>query len=215
MGLIERLNSFNAAHPWSHNDFYIPWVLRQLEETPHTSALDVGCGTGNLLERLAQRFDSVTGLEPDPLTEQIASARFHSHTTVKIRRAALADVSLGERFDAATLVAVLHHLPLESTMSRLREMLSPGGCLVIVGCYRESTAADRLLSVLASGLNPFVGWVKHRKVAERLPVEMTAPIAVPAETMAEIKRAALAQLPGCRVSRRLFWRYSLIFRNPV
>ncbi|NMM91920.1 hypothetical protein B2J88_47905 [Rhodococcus sp. SRB_17] len=30
---------FNESHPWSRNDFYIPWVLRQWEETPHSSAL--------------------------------------------------------------------------------------------------------------------------------------------------------------------------------
>ena len=213
MGAIEKLNRFNEAHPWSHNDFYIPWVLRQLDGTAHSTALDVGCGTGNLLDRLAQRFDSVTGLEPDPLTAQAASARLLSHDTVNIHCSTLADARLGERFDAITLIAVLHHLPLETTMGRLRSMLNPGGCLVIVGCYRESAMTDHLLSVLALGLNPIIGYAKHRRVAERLPPEMTAPIARPTETMAEIKRAAQVQLPGCRIRRRLFWRYTLIYKS--
>lgn len=68
MGVIDGLNSFNEAHPWSHNDFYIPWIMRQLVGAPHSSALDVGCGTGNLLDGLAQRFDFVTGVEPDSAT---------------------------------------------------------------------------------------------------------------------------------------------------
>ncbi|OYD60747.1 class I SAM-dependent methyltransferase [Rhodococcus sp. OK302] len=211
MGVIDRLNSFNEAHPWSHNDFYIPWVLRQLVGAPHSSALDVGCGTGNLLDRLAQRFDSVTGVEPDSATEQIAAARFSSHVAVRIRCSTLADVGRGESFDAITLVAVLHHLPLEETLGRLRGMLSPGGCLVIVGCYREATIVDRVFSLFALGLNPIVGFVKHRRVADKLPIEMTAPTAAPTETLEEIKRAAQAQLPGCRIRRRLFWRYSVVF----
>ena len=211
MGVIERLNGFNEAHPWSHNDFYIPWIMRQLIGAPHSSALDVGCGTGNLLGRLVQRFDSVTGVEPNVATEQIAAARFSSHAAVEIRCSTLADIGLGERFDAITLVAVLHHLPLEETLGRLRGMLSAGGCLVIVGCYREVTFVDRVFSLCALVLNPIVGFVKHRKVADKLPVGMTAPTAVPTETWEEIKRAAQAQLPGCRIRRRLFWRYSLVF----
>ena len=213
MGVIEKLNRFNEAHPWSHNDFYIPWLLRQLDETAHSTALDVGCGTGNLLDRLAQQFDSVTGLEPDPLTAQTASARLLSHDTVNIRCSTLADTCFDESFDAITLIAVLHHLPLETTLSRLRSMLNPGGRLIIVGCYRESTMTDHLLSALSLCLNPVVGFAKHRRVAERLPLEMTAPTTVPTETMAEIKRAAQAQLPGCRIRRRLFWRYTLIYKD--
>ena len=215
MGVIDRLNRFNEAHPWSHNDFYIPWIMRQLVGAPRSSALDVGCGTGDLLDRLAQRFDSVTGVEPDAATEQIAAARFSSHAAVRIRCSTLAEVALGESFDAITLVAVLHHLPLESTLGRLRGMLSPGGCLVIVGCYREDTIADRVFSLCALVLNPIVGILKHRKVADKLPTGMTAPAAAPAETLGEIKRAAQAQLPGCRIRRRLFWRYTVVFRNPV
>ncbi|MBQ9053025.1 class I SAM-dependent methyltransferase [Rhodococcus sp. (in: high G+C Gram-positive bacteria)] len=211
MGVVDRLNSFNEAHPWSHNDFHIPWIMRQLAGAPHSSALDVGCGTGNLLDRLAQRFDSVTGVEPDPATEQIVAARFSSHAAVEIRCSTLAEVGLGERFDAITLVAVLHHLPLEETLGRLRGMLSAGGCLVIVGCYREDTIVDRVFSLVALVLNPIVGFVKHRKVADKLPAGMTAPTAAPTETLDEIKRAAQEQLPGCRIRRHLFWRYSVVF----
>ena len=42
--VVERIDSFNAAHPWSHNDFYHRWILRQLPDHVPQS-LDVGCGT--------------------------------------------------------------------------------------------------------------------------------------------------------------------------
>lgn len=72
---------------------------------------------------------------------------------MRIRCSTLADVGLGESFDAITLVAVLHHLPLEAA----------------------------------------------------------GPTAAPAETWEEVKCAVQAELPGCRVRRRLFWRYSVVF----
>jgi hypothetical protein len=28
--LLDWIDRVNAAHPWSHNDHYIPWILRQL-----------------------------------------------------------------------------------------------------------------------------------------------------------------------------------------
>ncbi|GAA3047638.1 hypothetical protein GCM10010464_09800 [Pseudonocardia yunnanensis] len=29
--LVTRINRFNAAHAWNHNNYYHPWVLRQRE----------------------------------------------------------------------------------------------------------------------------------------------------------------------------------------
>lgn len=40
---------------------------------------------------------------------------------------------------------------------------------------------------------------------------MTAPTAEPGESMADVRRAAALYLPGSRIRRRLFWRYTLIY----
>ena len=40
---------------------------------------------------------------------------------------------------------------------------------------------------------------------------MTAPTAPPETTLAEIRAAAAQVLPGARIRRRLFWRYSLVY----
>ena len=52
--LVTRINRFNAAHAWNHNDFYRRWILRQLPRTI-PRALDVGCGAGDLARVLAER----------------------------------------------------------------------------------------------------------------------------------------------------------------
>lgn len=65
MGVIARLDGFNRRHPWSHNDHYGRWVLRNLRGVRSGRALDVGSGTGNLIDLLRRRFDVVVGVEPD------------------------------------------------------------------------------------------------------------------------------------------------------
>jgi hypothetical protein len=44
---------------------------------------------------------------------------------------------------------------------------------------------------------------------------MTAPTADPQETLGDIRAAAEQELPGARIRRRLFWRYSLVYDAPA
>jgi hypothetical protein len=44
-------------------------------------------------------------------------------------------------------------------------------------------------------------------------VDMTAAVRDPAATLAEIRRAAAAELPGARVHRHLYFRYSLFWEK--
>jgi len=51
--LVAACDRFNQARPWSHNNHYHRWMLRQLPRTID-KALDVGCGAGDLARRLAE-----------------------------------------------------------------------------------------------------------------------------------------------------------------
>ncbi len=177
--------------------------------------LDVGCGAGNLVALLRRRAVTVTGLEPDPGMARAAAARFADDASVTIVEAGFAGRDPQRRFDAITLVAVLHHLPLLPTLRELRGCLAPGGRLVVVGCYREAGRVDLLVSLLSVFLNPVMGLVKHPKRATTLPLQMTAPTADPQETLGVIRAAAAQELPGARIRRRLFWRYSLVYDAPA
>lgn len=211
MGVIARLDGFNRRHPWSHNDHYGRWVLRNLRGVRSGRALDVGSGTGNLIDLLRRRFDVVVGVEPDLTTSAAVRARFVDDGNVIIDAQRIEDFASEAKYDAITVVAALHHLPLEESMKQLSSLLEPGGRLVVVGCYRSTTATDALLSVLATVCNPVVGVVKHRRVASEPLKAMTAPTAEPGESMADVRRAAALCLPGSRIRRRLFWRYTLIY----
>lgn len=215
MALRACLHRVNQRHPWSHNDHYGPWTARQVAGSGARHVLDVGCGAGNLVALLRRRAVTVTGLEPDPRMARAAAERFAADPAVTIVKAGFDGRDPRRRFDAITLVAVLHHLPLAPTLRELRGSLVPGGRLVVVGCYRETGRADLLVSLLSVLLNPIMGLVKHPARAAAPPLHMTAPTADPRETLGDIRAAAARELPGARIRRRLFWRYSLVYDAPA
>ncbi|CAL9406469.1 Trans-aconitate 2-methyltransferase [Streptomyces sp. enrichment culture] len=217
LSLSSRLHRFNQRHPWSHNDHYGPWTAGRVAASGARDVLDVGCGTGNLVALLRRRVTSatVTGLEPDPATAHAAAERFAGDPAVTIVQAGFADRDRRRRWDAVTLVAVLHHLPLVPTLRELRGCLAPGGRLVIVGCHRQAGPADLLAALPAVLANPLVGLAKHPARATAPPPHMTAPTTDPRETLSDIRAAAARELPGARIRRRLFWRYTLVYDAPA
>ncbi|WP_051432571.1 class I SAM-dependent methyltransferase [Promicromonospora kroppenstedtii] len=213
------LRRINDRHPWSHNDHFHGWILRRLPAR-RRRALDVGCGKGLLLSRLRGRFDEVLGVDADAAMAAVAAGRFSGASSVAVRHARFEEVD-GE-FDTITMVAVLHHLPLEPALRHAAGLLAPGGRLLVVGLARADTLADLAWDLPSSLLNPLVGLIKHPQPV-RAPVddsgsrassEPVMPVRDPAETFTEISRVAREVLPGARPRRRLFFRYTLAWTRP-
>lgn len=158
--------------------------------------------------------DRATGLEPDPATAERAVRSCAGLPGVQVLNRSF-DQRPDGRWDAVTLVAALHHLPLAPALAELRGLLTPGGVLVVVGVARED-GGDRLRSMLSLLLNPVVGLLRHPRpaTAGSVPESMTAPVAEPHETFPEIAAAMRAALPGVRLRRRLFWRYTAVWHAP-
>lgn len=116
-------------------------------------------------------------------------------------------------YDFVAFVASLHHMPPRETLRIAKTALRPGGRLVIVGVARE-TRADAWRSAVSMLVNPIVGLIHHPARAARLPAHMAAPTAAPHETFEEIRAIARAELPGVTMRRRLFWRYTAVWRAP-
>ncbi|MGY2010540.1 class I SAM-dependent methyltransferase [Nocardia gipuzkoensis] len=211
MTLLSRIDRFNERRPWSHNDFYGGWVVHQVRSSDARDVLDIGCGTGNLVDRLRAHVDRVTGIEPDSATARVAAARFAGDDSVLIEQLRFDQLRSPRQWEAITLVATLHHLPLVDTLRELDRLLSPGGRLVVIGCFRDAGPIDYATGAVASVANLIVGKIKHPRPSDQLPIEMTAPTAAPRETLTEIRCAAAEYLPGARIRRRLFWRYSLVY----
>lgn len=208
------LRRINDRHPWSHNDHFHGWILRRLPAR-RRRALDVGCGAGLLLSLLRGRFDEVLGVDADAAMAAAATDRFAGDPAASVRHARFEEVD--GTFDAITMVAVLHHMPLEAALRHASELLEPGGRLLVVGLAQAETLADLAWDLPSSLLNPLVGMVKHPQPVT-VPVDDGGPV-MPmrnaAETFTEISRTAREVLPGARIRRRLFFRYTLEWTRPA
>ena len=149
--LLDGMRRLNARHPWSHNDHFHSWILANLPERCG-SVLDVGCGRGELLAALAPHVGRVVGADLDAAMREQSAARCTGLANV-----ALTDLPWNEvdgPFDAVTMVAVLHHLPVEEALRDVRRLLAPGGRFLCVGLAVPATFTDHVWDVASMVSNP-------------------------------------------------------------
>lgn len=210
--VFQAIDRFHSVHPWDHNAHYHRWIMRQVPRR-FDSALDVGSGSGDLARLLASRAKTVQALDADPtivarareLTAQAAPVTFTAGD-------ALTEMPAGS-YDVITCVATIHHLPFSDTLAHLRQHLAPGGTLVVVGVARAQSPGDHLLGAAAVPLNVAMAWIKNKGREAPRPDSMTAPTRPATMSFADIVRDARRVLPGVRLRRRLFWRYTLVWRQ--
>jgi SAM-dependent methyltransferase len=92
------------------------------------SALDVGCGTGEFLLRLRGRGIAVHGLEPSAF-----AARHATSAGLDVFQGDVSHYSPGRTFDLITLWNVIEHMrDPAGDLSRLRDLMAPGGTMVVL-----------------------------------------------------------------------------------
>jgi len=197
----------SRADRWNHNSHYHRVVLAAIPEGART-ALDVGFGDGDLVRALAERVDRVVGIDADiDVVQRARAAGVDASSAVTLVRGdALQPRIPGEPFDVVTCVAALHHLPLDAALERLRDLTAPGGVLVIVGLARNASVWDWIVSGVGVPANRVAR-------AVRGDYRHGAPIADPQESYGDIRAAARRILPGVKYRRRLYWRYTLVWRR--
>jgi SAM-dependent methyltransferase len=210
--VLRALERFNAAHPWDHNAHHHRWILRQLPKR-FERALDVGSGSGDLARLLAGRATAVEGVDSDAAITARARKLTPGALPVTFTVTdAMTGLPAGS-YDVITCVATIHHLPFTRALTCFRRRLAPGGTLVIVGLSRARTPTDHLLGAVAVPANAAMGWLKNKGRRSPRPVSMTAPTRPENMAFADIVREARDVLPGARLRRRLFWRYTLVWRR--
>ncbi|HEV2126063.1 MAG TPA: class I SAM-dependent methyltransferase, partial [Chloroflexota bacterium] len=91
--------------------------------------LDVGCGDGRLLARMANSNWRTVGIDPDP--EAIAAARGRVGSELHV--GTIHDIPADRRFDAIVMFHVIEHVPDPlATLVRARELLRDGGVVSVV-----------------------------------------------------------------------------------
>ena len=191
---------------WNHNTAYHPWITQIARSQRHRDVLDVGCGDGLLLQRLAPMARSLTGIDPDAESLARAEQRLAGvgHTTnVALRQGIFPDLHVDGDFDLITFVASLHHMDLRDSLAGAARLLRPGGDLLVVGLSATRTATDwawlALIWPWASCASALHKELHDAGVATR----------DPREDLGTIRAMAGQLLPGVRIRRGLYYRYLL------
>jgi SAM-dependent methyltransferase len=195
---------------WNHNTAYHGWILRTGLRDDVRDVLDVGCGDGFLLQRLAPHVTTAVGIEPDAETIARARTRLHGTENVSLQCTSFASFHPGAaRFDLITFVATLHHMKLRPALEKAASLLRPGGHLMVVGLAANHTLVDWILSAATLPLVR-IGSLIHRETAD-----IGVPIAEPQENLVAIRRMSREILPGRTVRSGLYYRYLLAWEKPV
>jgi SAM-dependent methyltransferase len=205
-------------HGFNHNYAYHRYLLRRVPPGCER-ALDAGCGTGLFATRLAQHARLVEAIDRAP--EVITAARALSDAAPNVRyiEADLTRYELGSgHYGYIACIAAIHHMPFTPAIGKLRDALAPGGVLAIIGLYRQATMADYLPDLAAipanMAANAIIKTRARRHGSSPAWQVNTAPVLGPQMTLPEIRHEARRLLPGAVIRRRLYWRYSLIYRQP-
>ena len=107
-------------------------VAARLKNTAYDSLLDIGCGTGYLIEMLAKRTAAqYYGLDLSPKMLEAASARLHGSaqlTEGSAQRLPYAD----SQFDVVTCVQSFHHYPdPDKALAEAWRVLKPNGLYIL------------------------------------------------------------------------------------
>jgi ubiquinone/menaquinone biosynthesis C-methylase UbiE len=193
---------------WNHNVHYQPVIIGAVPPGCR-DAIDVGCGDGMLVGKLARRCATVTGIDRDARMIGLARDRCRDARNTSFLEADFAGYPFdGGSFDFACANTALHHMDFEAALAKMATILRPGGRLAVVGLADNGSPADWIISV--AGI-PVV--LSYRAIRGK--GSAGAPVMDADMTWAQARETARRVLPGVRYRRHLLWRYSLIWGKPA
>jgi SAM-dependent methyltransferase len=126
------------------------WAFTHLEIPPDATVLDVGCGGGRTIEKLAVKAGQVYGV--DYASGSVASSRAHNKRLIAEGRVHVEQASVSElpfaddRFDLVTAIETQYYWPnLQGDMKEVLRVLKPGGRLMVVAESYKGARNDAVL----------------------------------------------------------------------
>ncbi|MBD2447751.1 class I SAM-dependent methyltransferase [Nostoc sp. FACHB-152] len=128
-----------ASYDWIFPSVFYRAIHQRLLEyvdLPPANVLDLGCGTGRLLGRLATQFPQLrgTGLDLSPKMLRVARLSNHHHPRLIYVEGKAESLPFGVgQFDAVfNTISFLHYLEPQQVLSEVARVLSPGGRFYLV-----------------------------------------------------------------------------------
>lgn len=129
---MDQIRSRHAAERMPRDPIEL---LEELLDVHDRDVLDVGCGEGVLVRRLAAAGARVVGVDPSPVALERARRAESSDTSTRFVEGTAEALPFPDRsFDVVVFLNSLHHVPLESMDAALAEaarVLRPGGTLYV------------------------------------------------------------------------------------
>lgn len=142
----------------------------------HGTAVDVGCGTGQLTIQLAEHFASVIGV--DPSADQLANAAPHDHVTYRAGPAERLPVE-DRSADLVTAAQAAHWFDLPRFYGEVRRIGRENALVALVsyGVLRLAPAAleERFTRFYRQEIGPF--WPPERRLVDTGYADMPFPFA--------------------------------------
>lgn len=119
------------------------WVFVRNLPKSRGRVLDIGCGTGHLVQLMAKYFQEIYGIDNSPGMARLASQRVKNAKIVcqSANRLPWPD----EYFDYVISHTAFHHLEREKAVKEARRVLKKGGRLVILDVVRERDKLKKIL----------------------------------------------------------------------
>jgi ubiquinone/menaquinone biosynthesis C-methylase UbiE len=131
--------------------------LLEYVDLPETAnILDMGCGTGRLIQRLGTKFPHIRGTGLDLSSQMLQQARLsdrHRPRFIYIEGKA-ESLPFGEgQFDAVfSTISFLHYLEPEQVFHEVARVLSPGGRFYLVDITSKKQTAPQKLPITPLGI---------------------------------------------------------------
>ncbi len=201
---------------WSHNSHYHGLFLKQVPPNCK-KVLEIGCGTGMFSRQISQKTENVLALDLSPEMIKKAKQRSAEYSNIEYQIADVMKCEFAEnQFDCIVSIATLHHLSLEEILPKIKLWLKPSGIFMVLDLYEAEGAGDLVREVFAIPTSFILklkntgrlrepkeireAWVEHGKNDIYQPIT-------------NIKSICKRILPGAKIRKHLFWRYSIIWRS--
>jgi ubiquinone/menaquinone biosynthesis C-methylase UbiE len=145
-------------------------VLNYIE--PGDWVLDVGCGTGTLAIKAAQKRAHVIGIDQSPAMLKLAREKAQvSDVEVDFRLAQAQNLDLNEEFDTVTATFTLSEISpdeAEMVVADLAEHLKPGGKMIVADEARPTKTFRRVVSGLQRAIVALLTFIAIEERPTRL-----------------------------------------------
>lgn len=148
--------------------FVTDWLEGVLAGRTGDTAIDLGCGTGNVAAKLAEHYRLVRAVDISGPMIELARHK-HRHPGISFEQGDICQVT--GQYDLVVSIMTLHHVPeVLPTLERISELVAPGGLAVLVdavGAAPRSRFLHNAWAVLTLGGDIRRAWKKFRVAIDK------------------------------------------------